>query len=626
MSAVSEARDLGLDRKITRRDFLDGVRLAVAGAAAAGPMEVFSGCASRPRRPAYAPELDPSYYPPALTGLRGAHPGSFEAAHALKDGLGSAWGEAADTGERYDLVVVGGGLSGLSAAYFYRKAAGPRARILVLDNHDDFGGHAKRNEFRHGGRLLLGYGGTESIERLTVFSRAGRELLAELGVDLDRLAAAHDERLYSSEAPGAFFDRETFGEDRLVPGEGVLAWDDFFAKCPPGRWRDEAARLYSSQRDFLPGLEPAAKRERLARVSYSEFLVRHAKAHPDVLRYFQKRTHAIYAAGIDAVPALECWRLGLPGFTAMGLGEDETDPDAFRTFHFPDGCASLARLLVRSLVPGAVPGRTADDVVTAKVDYSRLDREEAPARIRLNSTVVRVSEEKGGVSVAYVRGGKAQRVGAGACVLACNNTMIPYLCPELPAEQKEALSFLTRAPIVYANVLIRSWDAFRKLGVSHVHAPGGYFSYFTLDFPVSLGEYRFASGPGEAMVIHMLRVPAAPGRPPREQRKLGQRELLDTPFEAFEREVRSELGRVLGAGGFEPARDVLALTVNRWPHGYSYEPNALSDGEWKGGEKPWVAGRRRFGRIAVANADAGAFSNVSAAVEQAYRAVGELTA
>lgn len=615
---------LGLDRRITRRDFLDGVRLAVLGAAASGPAGLLQGCAGPRARSAYAPERQPGYYPPALTGLRGDHPGSFEVAHAVKDGSRGPWGSPTDTGERYDLVVVGAGLSGLSAAYFYRQAAGPKARILILDNHDDFGGHAKRNEFQQGGRLLLGFGGTESIERWSEFSRVGKTLLRELGVDLRSLAASYDRSLYRTELPAAFFDRETFGEDKLVPGEGVLPWSEFLPQCPPGRWRDELAKLHAAPGDYFPGLSGEAKRARLRAMSYSDFLLTEAGAHRDVLPYLQKRTHSTFAAGIDAVPALECWRMGLPGFSGLGLGE-ATDFDALKTLHFPDGCASVARLLVRSLIPQAIPGSDAEDVVTARADYSRLDGEGSPARLRLNSTVVGVANEPGGARVTYVRGGRAWRVRAGGCVLACQNTMIPFLCPDLPREQKAALSFLTRAPIVYANVLLRSRLAFRKLGAASIHAPGGFFSYFAMDYPVSMGDYRFPASPEEPVVVHMLRVPASPGLPPREQRKRGQRELLETPFETFERHARDLLGRALGAGGFDPAADVLAVTVNRWPHGYSYEPNPLSDPEWTGAEKPWVLGRRPFGRIVIASADSGAYANMSAAMEQAHRAVGELS-
>ena len=127
----------------------------------------------------------PNYYPPALTGMRGSHPGSFDAAHSLRDG--TFWdtaGKPEDTGETYDLIVVGGGISGLAAAHFYRKTAGEKARILILDNHDDFGGHAKRNEFRIGNAFRLGFGGTFSIESPAPYSAVAKGVIEELGIDV----------------------------------------------------------------------------------------------------------------------------------------------------------------------------------------------------------------------------------------------------------------------------------------------------------------------------------------------------------------------------------------------------------------------------------------------------------
>src|SRR5580698_9207924 len=182
MSDDSRDRELGMNRKITRRDFLDGVALTVGGSvlAASTPWLRALGSADS----AFAPEKDPNYYPPALMGMRGNHEGTYTTAHSLRDG--EFWDSAAkpeSTGEKYDLVVVGGGISGLAAAYFYRKHAGPKARILILDNHDDFGGHAKRNEFRAGNRMLLSYGGTQSIESPSRYSKVAAGLITELGID-----------------------------------------------------------------------------------------------------------------------------------------------------------------------------------------------------------------------------------------------------------------------------------------------------------------------------------------------------------------------------------------------------------------------------------------------------------
>jgi spermidine dehydrogenase len=310
----------------------------------------------------------------------------------------------------------------------------------------------------------------------------------------------------------------------------------------------------------------------------------------------------------------------------QGLGLPEPGKEEPYIFHFPDGNASIARLLVRSLIPEAIPGSTMEDVVTAKADYSKLDEAAGAVRIRLNSTVVHAQHTKADkeVQVEYVRGGKLQTVAAKNCVLACYNGMIPYLCPELPEKQKKALSYLVKMPLVYSHVALRNWTSFAKLNVHHIVAPGGYHTYTALDFPVSLGQYRFPSNPEEPAVLFMLRTPCKPGLPQRDQNRAGRAELLQTPFSKFERNIRDQLGRMLGGAAFDPAKDIEGITVNRWAHGYAFTPNPLFDPDWKEEEKPWVIGRKRFGKIAIANSDAGASAYTDVAIDQAWRAVGEL--
>jgi spermidine dehydrogenase len=623
-------RELGMDRAISRRDFLNGVAVGVGGLLAADPLLAAFAATE------FAPEKSPDYYPPALTGIRGNHDGTYTYAHRLRDG--EAWdsdGTPAKTGEVYDLVVVGGGISGLAAAYFYRKNAGDKARVLILDNHDDFGGHAKRNEFRSGTRTLLSYGGTQSIDTPSHYSKVSRGLLTDLGVETERFYKAYDQKLYSKLGTSVFFDRETFGEDRLVPGLHVLPWPEFLAKTPLSEEvRRDIARVYTEKIDYLPDLSPEQKRAKLAKISYADFLTKICKVHPDALKFFQSYTNDLFTVGIDAVSALDCYQspddyggYTYAGFDGMNLGEGSGKEDPY-IFHFPDGNASIARMLVRSLIPATVPGSTMEDVVTARVDYSRLDQNESPIRIRLNSTVVHVAHTGTApsreVEIAYERGKQLTSVRAKRCVLACYNGMIPYLCPDLPDTQKDALSYLVKAPLVYTHVAIKNWSPFQKLQVHQIEAPGSYHTYAALDFPVSLGTYQFPSTPDEPMVLFMLRTPCKPGLPVRDQHRAGRAELLRTSFSTFERNVRDQLGRMVGPAGFDPARDIDGITVNRWAHGYAYSGSSLFDPDWSEDEKPWVIGRKPFGQIAIANSDAGASAYTDCAIDQAFRAVSEL--
>ena len=631
---------LGVGRAIDRRDFLNGVAVAIG-----------MGVVPQSAMAAVWPQDQSGYYPPSLTGMRGSHPGSFEGAHALRDGeFWTGVGAPLETRETYDLIIVGAGISGLSAAYFYR-AARPDAKILILDNHDDFGGHAKRNEYRLDGKLHLMNGGTLEIDSPRPYSPVASGLLQSLGVDpVDLAKRSNQPAVYRDLGlgHGLFFDRETFGADRLVAGapnpfQAIAgSWPDFLAKAPlSATARDDVLRIETGEEDYLPGLTSEEKKDRLSRMSYRDYLLSMVKASPEAVAMYQSHTHGEWGAGIDAVSALDAWGFFLPGFRGLKLKPGSAPRMSYTpagyadggspVFHFPDGNASLARLLVRRLVPGSLPGSTCEDVVAAQLSYGLLDRPGNTVRLRLSSLCVRArnlgpEEALKGVEVAYVRIGKVYRATARACVLASWNMMIPYLCPEMPASQKTALHKIVKTPLVYTTVALRNWTAFAKLGIYSVTAPGGYHSSFRLNWPVDIGELTAERDPNKPILLHMTRTPCRPGLPELDQHIAGRAELLATPFATFEREIRSQLGKTLAAGGFDPARDITGITVNRWPHGYAPEWNPLWQAVLPHDQQPNVVGRQRFGRITIANSDAAAAAYTDAAIDQAHRAVNEILA
>jgi len=630
----AEDRGLGMDRPIARREFLNGVAIA-AGSIAGGMLPHMLGEAAAQEAPA---QDRPGYYPPRLDGLRGSHDGSFELAHKLRDGdlVPAPTGSA----ESYDLVIVGGGISGLAAAYFYRERK-PSARILILDNHDDFGGHAKRNEFALGGRIELMNAGTLEIDSPRPYSVVAARLLSQLGVDpvkLDKTCTKREFYASIGLGHGIFFDRETFGADKLVGGAGTKLWAALLLDAPLApQVRVDLARLYEARIDYMPGLSSEEKKARLARMSYRDFLLQVAKVDPGVVPVLQALTHDEWGVGIDAVAALEVWPFQYPGFQGLDLAPGAAPHMGFTAsgyaatggsdkFHFPDGNASIARLLVRRLVPGAIAGSTAEDIVTAPADYGALDRPAAPVRIRLASTALRVRNLAGEAEVVYGRGGTLAAARGKAVVLACWNMMIPYLCPELPARQKDALHYLVKTPLVYTSVALRRWRAFATLGVREIYAPGAYHSRVWLNEMVDIGGYRSVRSPEEPILVHMVRTPCEPGLDERAQHRAGRHELLNTSFAVFEHNIRDQLARMLGPGGFDPAADILAITVNRWPHGYAYEYNPLFDPDWNEHEQPHVIARTPFGRVTIANSDSGAGAYTDSAIDQAHRAIEEVMA
>lgn len=652
-----EDKRLGMDREISRRDFLEGSLRYAAGSALAAGVLADAGAQARNKSGSAANvgmkrTASGSTLPPGKQGLRGSHGGSFETAHELAWEGRNDWGAIADEDPtRYDLVVVGAGISGLATAFFYQQNV-PDARILILDNHDDFGGHAKRNEFSWGNRTILGYGGSQSLEAPGAYSEVAKGLLRELAVDVDELGAAYDQSFYERHGLQGviYFDRDTFGRDVTLGSQffdqslflplarsDVAAIDAVDQMPLSEQAKAQLKTLFRSGKDSLPEHSFFAEPDFLSSITYKEFFTNHlGVTAPDAWQLVQNMGNSYYGYGMDLVSAFEALALGLPGLGNTSLGTFEglirrligwtTEP---YIYHFPDGNASVARLLVRRLVPETAAGNDMNDVVTAQFDYRRLDDPGSNVRVRLNSTVVNVSHNGDPAraqdcSITYVRGGSAQRVSAKQVVLACYNMAIPYICPDMPAAQKDALARLVKIPMCSTNVLLNNWHAVKSTGVGFAYSPGRWNKTLLLEFPVSMGDYQFASTPDDPIMFHSLRGVAGPGETPEEQSRSGRYELLGMAFSDYEREIREHLAGMLAPGGFDPAKDIAGITVNRWPHGYAWAPNPLFNPEYAPGESPHEIGRQPFGRIRIANSDAGARAYLDCAIDEAWRAVNEL--
>ena len=635
--------------KITRRDFLDGVAM-MGGVAALSPLHVFGEHTQE--------ELSVGVYPPTLTGLRGNHPGSYDVAHALARG-GQRPTEFEEVDNVYDLVVVGAGISGLTAAYLFRKRFGAAAKILLLDNHDDFGGHARRNEFTADGRTLLGVGGSLNLEQAAMGDSA-RSLLEEIGVDFTSLRQGiePDYVIYDPmSSHGLYLNASVYGTDRAMNGQWNLTWagaGDFQSairslQLPPS---DEQGliNLISGEQDFLPGMSAQEREQFMHSTSYERFLSEHVGLSPGAVQITEPWIKALFGVSVASVSIYEALYTGAPGAAALlpptpeasdpdpenaeTQAPEAENPDADRYPIYPDGNASVARLLVRHLIPAVAAANTEENteenIVTSIFDYTQLDREGAPVRLRLNSTAVNVrNRDDGLVDASYVVAGKAQTVRAKHCILAGYGGMVPHLCPELPPAQKESLAYGVKVPFICTNVLLRSGAAVRKAGVSGYQCPGSFYSLVATAPPVSQGNFQPPTKLDDPVVVWMIHAAAPPASGDQSSRdlyRLGRHQLLSMSFEDIEAATLSQLSGMFGATGFNAETDVEAITANRWAHGYAYEYMELHDPVWPEGEAPHELGRAPIGRISIANSDSEAQAYVQSAIDAAIRAVDEVLA
>lgn len=569
-AAAGRTRDPGKERPLSRRDFLDGVAMT-AGLAAVGSREgltAFEAVAIGPEMPHEATTT------PHVAGWHGDTAHALSVPHALRDGRFWAHaGPAVPTGERYDLVVVGAGTSGLTAAAEWLRAA-PDARVLILDNHERLG--ERRREPRH---------------------------------------APYD---------SVMCDRETFPVETLIRYEPQRGAEQWISRLPVAdQARKDLLRLYRDAPDWFPRLSPEEKQERLAGLTYSDFLLKVCRAHSDVERFCRTMSSAEWAYDTRAFGAIDAWGQAhgrsrgrtrswdYPGLDGLGL--DAGKPSRFNAPGVRRGWrrSDDPREPVDPLIPG--PAGAPVGLLAA----ASLDRPGDPVRLRLSSPVVSVREEgaRGGVSVGYFDGHEVRTVAAEAVILACWSMVIPYLAPDLPDEQRRALAAAVRLPVVEAVVRLRDRRPWQRVGVTRTRWTGAYWCVTELE------ETGPDSGPVTARLV------AAPCRSelgPAEGAVAGRRALFRTPYRFLEHSARDQLARLLGPGGFDPARDIEGIEIRRWGHGRAAEYCRPWHPFYPDGPFPAEAASRRFGRIAIAGSDT-AVGGTGGAVAAARRAVAELS-
>ena len=631
--------------KITRRDFLNGVAIG-AGTSLLMPGQLLAQSAGFTATNKFPSD----YYPPTLTGMRGSHEGSYEVAHALAwNGQKPAVYQELD--EHYDLVVVGAGQSGLAAAWYYRKKMGPAAKILLLDNHDDFGGHAKRNEFHQDGNMVLGLGGAQNIEPMSSYSETAVELLKDIGIDEQALAAmtvnTPDDyllggKIYANNGMSipAAEGHKTISGNWMGFSHGGQGYQAAVKELPiPEEEKNKLIAFFGGDRDFLADLSLLEQYRYVKSVSYNQFLTERVGLAEETLPILGAFTRVLLGPAGWNLTVLEALSTGCPGLKAMGWLTNRLSDlagafvlgDAPVAYIFPDGNASVARLLVHKLIPDVAPAMKGfEDVAISKFNYAALDLDDNSTRLRLNSTVVGVQETAlNHVKVDYVEKGQPFSITADHCVLACYNGLIPHLCPEMSDQQKEGLSYGVKVPFVYANVLLKNGRAFAGLDTTFTQCPYDPFQWVSAAPTVTSGGYQPPHSPDRPMAVFMMASPTpadVKGMPARELFRLGRHKIYGTPFKDYEQQIRDQLQEMLGQYGFNHETDITAITVNRSPHGYAYSYLGLDDPDWDEGHAPHEIGRAQFGRISIANSDSEAMPLMQAAFDAAWRAVQEQSA
>ncbi|MDG1995630.1 MAG: hypothetical protein P8J14_03980, partial [Emcibacteraceae bacterium] len=523
-------------------------------------------------------------------------------------------------------------------------------KILILDNHDDFGGHAKRNEHMVDGDLRIGQGGSESLEGTGDYNDTLLDMFKDIGIDMDLFKTTYDTGFFKRHGLGAamYFNKKVFGEDKVVqhplcdyPGfitglmRPTISFEEAVAQTPlSDSGKEQLLRVVTADQSIL-NIPKEDLPEYINNHSYFDYLKNTLGVDDQHVLRIARHTSVDYTeGGTDALSLAAVLSSGPLGGDPMvswkdALGEGDyqnyvnKDGGLYETddpfiHHFPDGNATIARCLVKKMIPNVGPGENAEEIILSKFNYAQLDKTSNSTRLRLNSTVVNVKHD-GNPNTAkkafvnYIKDGKSYQVKAKGVVMACYNMIIPHIVSDLPQDQHAALRNLTKVPLQYSTVGLRNWRAMKELGLGMVMSPGNMHTAVNMDFPVSVGGYEYTKTPDDPCILHMRAAPRGDtvGAPLKQQYTEARYRMLGLEFADYEQEIREHLNGMLPKELFQFDRDVVSISVNRWAHGYSHG-------------NPGAVGRQRFGRITIANSDANDVSLANNAIMQAHRAVKEL--
>jgi spermidine dehydrogenase len=623
-------RALGMDHGITRRDFLNSTLLASGGLLlnSVSPAELLAA-----HKAAQEKSSDDNWTGYGGVGDYANSNGNtravLEAGHQIRDGLfESNPGGVIETGETFDLVVVGGGISGLAAALIFQRHAGKGKTCLVLDNHPIFGGEAKRNEFLVDGQRLVAHQGSALFQVnyphsfiVKFYESIGLE---KLRLEYQKWAGPGPEVAltttpYLGSAPYGLYFGAKFGQP-----QGVWLTDPWSKKLEgapiSATAREELLRSQSPSSAQAPRYRGDAISRRLDTMTLEDHIMESRGISRETVRTFLSPDEgSAFGLGPDA----------LSGYTAYAFdgfgGLADQEPQMF-----PDGNSGIARLIVKTMIPESIAGeRTLENICRNNVNFAALDRAGAAARIRLDSTAVWVKhdgvpEKSESVRVVYTRGGKTYRVKARSVIMAGGSWTTKHIVRDLPDDRKEAYAQFYRSPCMLANVAVRNWRFLYKMGISGCQWFEGIGTYLQIRKLALCGGDPPTIGPDSPVVLTIKVVYSHPGHTAEEQGHIGRAEMISTPFREYERQIRQQLTEMFARSGFDASRDIAGIILNRWGHAYASPAPGFYFGK-EGKPAPGdVLRAAPFGRIAFANVDLSGMPDHKSSIIEADRAVGQL--
>jgi spermidine dehydrogenase len=620
-----------LSADISRRDFVNGALVGV-GAALLKSAAPASAAGSKPV----------GVFTDAWTGYGGV--GDYaqsngniasvrDAAHLIRDGLiESMLEDAEDLGEEFDMVIIGGGFSGIGAAYQFHKEFGSSKRCLILENHPVFGGEAKQNEFEVDGYRVFGPQGSNDFG---VPDKNSDSLIADIyrdtGIPFEFDFVPQDPTKTEVVSPvenyyGMFWEEGIYdtgyylGEDAETPwvvnprsdNLARLPWDDAF--------KEELNRAFADNEIYYEGDDLDRW---LDSMTYKELLEDVMGFSPKVTEYFDPIiANSMGGVGADVYSAFSAKELEMPGTQARYDASPDGTPGALS---FPGGNTAIFRHIIKYLMPDSIKGGNSfEEILYNPIDFESLDRSDNPLSIRQNATVVDVrhdgaAENADRVNVAYYQDGKIKKARAKTVVVSVGGWVARKIVSDLPDQITEAYSQFYHSPILVVNVALRNWRFLDKLGISSARWFKGFGTCFSIRRPMETGKHTQPYDPDKPMVMTFYVPFNNPGHSLEQQGALGRAEMLSKSYSDYENEIVGQLSSMFSDYGFDAEEDIAGIVLNRWGHAYISPQPGFHFGK-DGEEAPKEIVKKGYGRIYFGHSELSGYMSHTRALNEGSRA------